>query len=410
MISEHSRLMPILVIRDSSADLPGSATPTLPAKKLTDMSTEVLLLILSLLDAEDCLAVSVVCRTLRRVLLPEIFRRVQWAPSANDFPPRKLWPVIQTFTFSGEGIDEFTPAMHQSLASELRDAFPSMVSLRTFVLDGKVRGGLWSELLDAFASFASPCWLIVNSSWDPKYDYDEQPSPLILPSRTVELPLAAFYFPFPLSYNFRSEIHRRPSDSDELRSEVNNIRAILHSAPKTLESVLIPGEVLRSMEDLHTLRLWYRIRSVDDLEYERELWELLPKSFPELRFIEFARRWEHHLRPLQGLWDPMPLVCGFLPQFKRLKVFQFDADLPDIQDFAPFTYPTARFREMVGRLHAMATTMVNEAPWLERILMFSEYGPHPDLWWEEWNVVPAADGKVALDRPPPPINNSSHYR
>ncbi|KAF7302142.1 F-box domain-containing protein [Mycena indigotica] len=161
---------------------------------------------------------------------------------------------------------------------------------------------------------------------------------------------------------------------------------------------------------LTTLKFWYLISTKEELEHEETLLDLLPKLFPLVQDLEFSRRWDHGAPLLEGCqWNPMPIVCDFFPRFKHLESILFDPDLPERDGWPPESYPSSDFREMVGRLHGMAGEIVNAAPWVKSIGMYREFGSNEDLYWEIWGVVPAPDGRVALDRPPPPIVNSIFY-
>ncbi|KAF7302135.1 hypothetical protein MIND_00780300 [Mycena indigotica] len=176
--------------------------------------------------------------------------------------------------------------------------------------------------------------------------------------------------------------------------------------PLTIHSLLKRAE----FSALTTLRFWYLIRTKEELEYEKTLLDLLPQLFPLVQDLEFCRRWNHRAALLEGCqWDPMPIVCDFFPRFKHLQSILFDPDLPERDGWPPQSYPSSEFREMVGRLHGMAGEIVNAAPWVKRIGMYRAYGNDERLYWEIWGVVPAPEGKVALDRPPPPIINSIFY-
>nr|GAT51551.1 predicted protein [Mycena chlorophos] len=757
-----------LVVQEPSES---TMTSSSPCEGLLNLSTEVLLLIFAQLDHAERLELSCTTRTLRDLLVPEVFAQIWWTPTAarRELPPRRLWSSIKTFTMCGVEHEQYTADMHESIASQLRDAFPVMTRLETFVLDETVRGGLWSDLLDAFSMLGTPCKLLVHSYWDLDDEYDEDVPIVILAPRRTELRFNAFLYS--LTYVFGGEvgtgIARRPIES--WSPEVYNISSIIHAASKTLNALRLPGELLRAMEGpqwtaltellleglwpttennttdylvagqlvpsegpydtttgieaaeaaqadvkdaegsqrsallaggdapttlepaetagatpadgltpyprrrsalpdapstsdlvspptldvastssmvadavvptavslqspshpvtpphaaalfleplppsvadaevpptlvldtpssrpaspqspvipveahpatvvanvavtttatseaatlsrrpspkspvvsvepilpstdveakptepepqpeeqissrpsthpplfvilkampnlrildlrlinliddegprggficssddvvapssaspflphlvyfqatclshddrvveslpaglqhlsiprypyrleremsriaeipgsllaklrntnfpaLRTLRIWYHVISPDDLEIEKELLDFLPKQFPSLHQLELCRRWYHKAASLEGRWDPLPIACNLASRLKELKVLKFDPDLPEIRGYVPFMYRTKEYLEMIGRLHGMATVIANEAPWLENIQMFAEYGLNSDLYWESWSVV--RDGEnVALDRPPPPVD------
>ncbi|KAF7302125.1 F-box domain-containing protein [Mycena indigotica] len=176
--------------------------------------------------------------------------------------------------------------------------------------------------------------------------------------------------------------------------------------PETLLNLLKRAE----LPNLTTLRFWYLIGSKEELEHEKPLLDLLPKLFPLVQHLEFSRKWDHFSPMLEGCqWDPMPIVCDFFSRFKHLKSILFDASLPERYGWPPESYPSSDFRQMVGRLHGMAGEIVNAAPWVKSIGMYRAFGSDEDLYWEVWDVVSAPEGKVALDRPPPPIVDSIFY-
>nr|GAT51554.1 predicted protein [Mycena chlorophos] len=171
---------------------------------------------------------------------------------------------------------------------------------------------------------------------------------------------------------------------------------------------LTPASVLSKLKNasfprLRTLRLWYGIHNAADLESEKELHDFLPSKFPHLQNFELCRRWLHNRESLKDLWDPLPVICKLVYRLKALRTLRFDPHLPGLAEHVPFTYRNDRYFAMIGRLHVMASAIVNEAPWIKRIQMFSEFGLNPDLFWETWSVVPDGEGRVKLDRPIPPV-------
>nr|GAT58430.1 predicted protein [Mycena chlorophos] len=159
-----------------------------------------------------------------------------------------LFVVIQTlcstFTLDSYGIVEFTAEMHTSIASRMRAALPRMIGLQSFILGEHVVGGLWPELLDALSSLPNPCNVEILSYWG---DENEYTRPLILAPPTTELLFRTFSFAFPfIDGNGGDGIKRRTLTI--WRTEVYNIRSIIQAATKTLETLALPGELLRSME------------------------------------------------------------------------------------------------------------------------------------------------------------------
>ncbi|KAF7302140.1 hypothetical protein MIND_00780800 [Mycena indigotica] len=181
-----------------------------------------------------------------------------------------------------------------------------------------------------------------------------------------------------------------------------------HRTPQTPSSLLA---MLKKVDfpSLLSLKIWYAILSPDELAHEKALLEFLPTAFPLLEQLELCRRWDAMAISLEGRWDPVPIAKRLVSQFKNLRLFNFDPHPPERVGWPPALHPTSEFREFVGRLHAMAEEIVNAAPWIWEIGIFREYGLDPELYWEWWNVVPGPDGKVGLDRPPPPINDSIFY-
>ncbi|KAF7294281.1 F-box domain-containing protein [Mycena chlorophos] len=172
---------------------------------------------------------------------------------------------------------------------------------------------------------------------------------------------------------------------------------------------LTPASVLSKLKNasfphLRTLRLWYAIRNPTDLESEKELHDLLANKFPGIQHFELCRRWVHTSESLEGLWDPLPAICNLVYRFKALRTLRFDAHLPGLVGLVPFTYRNDDYYAMIGRLHVIASAIVNEAPWIKRVQMFSQFGLNQDLYWETWSVVPDGEGKVKLDRPAPIVD------
>ncbi|KAF7307307.1 F-box domain-containing protein [Mycena indigotica] len=182
----------------------------------------------------------------------------------------------------------------------------------------------------------------------------------------------------------------------------------------TLRAVQSPSGLLAQLKkssfpELISLTLWYSIASLEDLEDEEPLLDFLSTAFPSVEILELSRRWEARVPALQGRWDALPVAKKLASNFKCLKSLMFDLDLPERYGRPPVILANREFREMVVRLHSMAEEIANVAPWLQRIGLYREFGHDPHLFWETWNVVPAADGKVGLDRPPPPVNDSVFY-
>ncbi|KAF7302134.1 F-box domain-containing protein [Mycena indigotica] len=215
----------------------------LQARNLVDLNDDIFLSISELLHHKDSLLVSALCRRLRTALLPRIFRAVRWAPAVREFPPKKLWPFVRIFTFSGYSIRQFTPAMHQDFAAQIRTGFVDMKLLNTVILESNVRGGLWPELLDAFSVLSSPCHLALRSHWNTTLSDEEY---LLLEPRRTPIPLGIFTFAFPFVYEpDGQQVARRPAWS--LALELYNVHTILAAAANTLSFINLPGELLPAM-------------------------------------------------------------------------------------------------------------------------------------------------------------------
>nr|GAT51573.1 predicted protein [Mycena chlorophos] len=172
--------------------------------------------------------------------------------------------------------------------------------------------------------------------------------------------------------------------------------------------------VLRILEHawlplLKTLKLWYVIREQADLALEEKLLDFLPTQFPLVEDFELFRGWDHAADSLAGLWDPVPPMKKLVSRFKSLKTVAIDLDLPERFRTVPVVTVNREFREMMVRVHAMATEIVGEAPRLQSIHIYRELGRDEDYFWETWGVVVGADGKVKLDRPPPLISDNPFY-
>ncbi|KAJ7068772.1 hypothetical protein C8F01DRAFT_1247260 [Mycena amicta] len=149
--------------------------------------------------------------------------------------------------------------------------------------------------------------------------------------------------------------------------------------PKTIQAEPTPSVILARLKQaffpgLKCLQFWYTIGTSDELECEKTLLASLPGMFPLMEHLEFCRRWDHEASSLEGRWDPVPVAQKLVSEFKHLRTFRFDPDMPEQFGELPVIRPTRGFREMMGRLHAMAEAIVNEAPWLKRIDMYREYG------------------------------------
>nr|GAT48606.1 predicted protein [Mycena chlorophos] len=119
-----------------------------------------------------------------------------------------------------------------------------MIRLQSFILGKHVVGGLWPELLDALSWLPTLCDIKIPSHWGDELDGTR---PFILRPRTTELLFRGFSFHFPLLYGGEGgdEVKRR--SINVWRTEVYNVRSIIQ-ATKTLKTLVLPGEILRSME------------------------------------------------------------------------------------------------------------------------------------------------------------------
>ncbi|KAF7302146.1 F-box domain-containing protein [Mycena indigotica] len=243
-------------------------------QSFADLNDDVLSLIFELLNHTERLKIAGLSRHLRNVLLPRIFRGIRWAPGVQDFPLRKLWPVVQVFMLSGAGIEELTREIRQSIADRLFDAFPSMNLLHTFIFTNHKTGGMWPELVESFSTLPKPCDLIIDSSWAPGTAED----PITLAPATPSLRLSGLSYPFPLLPDDDGWTMRRRTPR-LFDYELPNLRAVLTAGSETLLGVDIPGEFLsamfatrwNSLTYLHLYGFWPLFQDSTTLAIETEL-------------------------------------------------------------------------------------------------------------------------------------------
>ncbi|KAF7302136.1 F-box domain-containing protein [Mycena indigotica] len=252
-------------------------------RSFVDLNDDVLSLIFELLNHKERLKVAGLSRRLRDVLLPRIFRGIQWASGIQDFPPRKLWPIVQVFTLSGAGMEEYTPEIRQDIADRLLNAFPSMKLLHTFIFTHHMTGGMWPELVASFSTLSKPCDLMIDSSWAP----GTQEDPIALEPTTPPLRLSGISYPFPLLPDDDGLImlRRTPRLFDY---ELANLRAVLTAGSETLLAVDIPGEFISallgtrwdSLTYLHLYGFWPLFQDFTLLSVETELSSMPVPSTP----------------------------------------------------------------------------------------------------------------------------------
>ncbi|KAF7302139.1 F-box domain-containing protein [Mycena indigotica] len=134
---------------------------------------------------------------------------------------------------------------------------------------------------------------------------------------------------------------------------------------------------------LTTLKIWYMIDSLSD--------------------IEFVANGKSLATELKGRWDPAPVAKRLVSRLKDLRAFYFDSSPPERQGKRPYTFIDKEIGEYLIRLQDMAEDIVSSAPWLQQIAMNTERGSNPEYYWRIWNVVRDVDGKITLEDPPPDI-------
>nr|GAT49039.1 predicted protein [Mycena chlorophos] len=246
------------------------------------LTSELLLDIVERLEIMTQLEASLVCRPLRTLLSPYIFRRVRWAPGVRAFPPKRIWPFIRwrscfpsqialmplysILRLSGYGVD-FTEATKQDLAAQLRVALPHMKLLEAFRVYNNVSGGVWSELLDAFCAAHAPFTLVLEAPWLLEH---EPPSP-----KATTLPLNGLEYAFPLMYDDVEDVTVR-RDPHFVKHETPILRSILRASASTLESLVLPGELFFVLEGttwnaltyLHLTGFWPLLDDIDGSDSE----------------------------------------------------------------------------------------------------------------------------------------------
>ncbi|KAJ7068805.1 hypothetical protein C8F01DRAFT_1119387 [Mycena amicta] len=208
-------------------------------KTLADLNQDVLRLIFGLLPNDELLQLSGLCRRFRNTLVPLLFRRVRWAPTAREFPPNTLWPHIQLFTLVGSKMREINDEVRARIVDNLHKALPDMKLLYGFIVDETLKGGIWSELLDALETVPIPFRLAIEAFWDAP--------PLLLPLRTSPLPLIRLTYPYAFMEDLTNGYPARRT-AETFTLEENNLRVILEASAPTLASLSLPGELFtRSM-------------------------------------------------------------------------------------------------------------------------------------------------------------------
>ncbi|KAJ6625151.1 hypothetical protein B0H10DRAFT_2003893 [Mycena sp. CBHHK59/15] len=156
--------------------------------------------------------------------------------------------------------------------------------------------------------------------------------------------------------------------------------------------------------NLKTLELWYHINTLEDLPSDELLLASLPRFFPLLRDLTVHRLVSR--RVPKSRWDPVPIFRKLLPEFKHLRKFSLDPNIPERSGWPALERMDAEYAHLVKYLYWVAEEIVSMAPWLQEISM---YRPVEMISpWERWDVIAVPGENIHLrahfqDRYPPDV-------
>ncbi|KAJ6625134.1 hypothetical protein B0H10DRAFT_2003857 [Mycena sp. CBHHK59/15] len=144
---------------------------------------------------------------------------------------------------------------------------------------------------------------------------------------------------------------------------------------------------------LKYLELWYKIPTSEEFPSEDLLLTCLPRIFPLLHDLKIHRSVDCIVP--KSCWDPVPIFRKLLPEFKHLRTFSLDPDIPDRPDWTALQSMDAKYAHLVKQLRTMAEEMVSIVPWLHEIAMF-RLVEMISLSWERWDVIAVPGEKIRL--------------
>ncbi|PBK95660.1 hypothetical protein ARMGADRAFT_809647 [Armillaria gallica] len=194
-------------------------------------------------------------RHLRRICLPHVYRRYQWAwnsvtPRRSAFMPSTLWTYVTSFEldiqkfFGGHSdlvMDE-TLQFPKALPDKIATAFPLMKNLRTVCLSQFTVCGPWRELLESvFLAPALQSLEIRNSPWQTYaeiFDTHDIPTP--------SLREFIYHAPFALLPARKDNARRGMA---QRAAELSILRPLIHSFRASLETLELPAELFFDLFD-----------------------------------------------------------------------------------------------------------------------------------------------------------------
>ncbi|KAJ7208936.1 hypothetical protein GGX14DRAFT_633002, partial [Mycena pura] len=282
------------------------------------------------LTLEDRLQVSLVSHRFRTLVRPLIFSQCTWYPWIGDCSfnlPQTLWAYIRVLNFDGE-MRILDSHRRRFMVWQLEPAIRGLTAAHTFTLTA-MRGGLWPELLDTIAAAPVLRHLIIkHMPWDgdDRDVYDFPPTLRLPPIREL-----AYICPYVIDESrHRPFKTRRPPHM--LESEVHNLRAVLRACHSSLESLMLPAElILRSLDA--SLR-WTSLRELRLQGYwpypaEVSLYSVL-RLLSNLRIVSLRCGYPDEDSPLG---DMNPIVSSVLSTqsdmfLRKLQTFELASLVP----------------------------------------------------------------------------------
>ncbi|KAK0213036.1 hypothetical protein DFS33DRAFT_1377504 [Desarmillaria ectypa] len=234
-------------------------------------------------------------RHLRRICLPHVYCRYQWAwnsvtPRRSAFMPSTLWTYVTFFEldiqkfFGGHSdlvMDE-TLQFPKALPDNIAAAFPFMKNLRTVCLSQFTVCGPWRELLESvFLAPALQSLEIRNSPWQRYteiFDIHDIPTP--------SLREFVYHGPFASlpARKAQQDIGRR--GMVQRATELSILRPLIHSFRASLEALELPAELFFDLFDAEfpVLRE-LRVEGVLPGHGPSDSWVRLLRLAPRLRVL-----------------------------------------------------------------------------------------------------------------------------
>ncbi|KAJ7174147.1 hypothetical protein C8R43DRAFT_636550 [Mycena crocata] len=259
------------------------------AEPVFELNDDIILYLSKMLPPETRLELSMVSHRFRRLLIPAIFKTYVWSPWAKyksrPLPPASLRPHIRVFGLSGEGLpwDEvITTEKRIDVVAQLQKIISQMASVQTFLLR-RIRGGLWSQLLEAISTAPRIYELIIESRWLPegRGNFD-------IPATAVRARLRSVAYD---TWFIRDPAKRaivamqRPMSMIEI--EAQNLCSILGACQSTLETLKIPGEIFLAAMDTSTMWIALQELHVEGFwpQTERSYILSVLRAMPNLRTL-----------------------------------------------------------------------------------------------------------------------------